>query len=125
MNDGLKGQGNLFYEDEYDAIDRGIASSGKTRKYLAGTLYPDRKADTGMSLFNRIMSPETDVHMNIGQLLKILQETRPDDFIFYLCDRFGFMRPQKKAELTAEERLDLLQERIKVRGLEVLFRDVM
>lgn len=91
------GQSVLFYEDQYDAIEKSIASSGKSKKEIASILYPGRKIETAMSLFSRALSPEnTDVHLSIEMIKTILQETRPDDFIFYLCDEFGFERPSQK-----------------------------
>jgi Icc-related predicted phosphoesterase len=38
----------------------------------------------------------TDVNLNIDILMVIMRETRPDDFINYLCDEFGFERPSRK-----------------------------
>lgn len=91
------GQQPLFYEDIYDAIEKAIASSGKTKKEIASILYPGRKIETATSLLSRALTPEnTDVNLNIEMILTILKETRPDDFIAYLCDEFGFERPIRK-----------------------------
>lgn len=60
-------------------------------------VYPGRQIETAKSLLSRAMSPEnTDVHLNVESLLTVMRETRPDDFIYFLCDEFGFSRPQKK-----------------------------
>lgn len=91
------GQQPLFYEDAYDAIEKAIAASGKTKKELAAVLYPGRQIETAKSLLTRALTPEnTDVHLSIEMLLTILRETRSDDFIYFLCDEFGFERPQRK-----------------------------
>ena len=87
----------LFYDDPYDALDKSIAFSGKTKKAIAAAIYPGRQPDTAKSLLSRAMSSEnTDVHLSIENLMALLRETRPEDFIYYLCDEFGFERPERK-----------------------------
>lgn len=112
-----KGQQPLFYEDPYDAIDKSIAASGKNRKELASVVYPGRKIETAMSLLTRAMSSEnTDVNLNIEMLLTILRETRPDDFIYFLCDKFGFERPprkdKEKFEKEIKKQVRILQDQV-------------
>ena len=100
------GQSNLFYEDFYDAIDKAIASSGRTKKELACILYPGRQIETAKSLLTRALSPEnTDVHLSIEALLTIMKETRPEDVIHFLCDEFGFERPMKRGRESFEREL--------------------
>jgi hypothetical protein len=89
--------GSLSYEGPYDAIEKSIAKSGKPKKAIACTIYPGRQPETAKSLFSRAMSPQnTDVRMSIENLLTIMRETTPEDFIYYLCDEFGFERPNRK-----------------------------
>lgn len=91
------GQQPLFYEDALDAIEKAIASSGKTKKEIAAIIYPGRQPETAKSLLSRALTSEnTDVHLSMEMILTILKETRADDFIFFLCDEFGFERPIKK-----------------------------
>ncbi|MCK9570044.1 hypothetical protein M0R72_13965 [Candidatus Pacearchaeota archaeon] len=89
---------HLFYDGPYDALEKSIALSGKTKKHIAEALWPGRQPETAKSLLSRALSPEnTDVHVNLENLLTILRETRPEDFLYYLCDEFGFERPDKKS----------------------------
>ena len=107
------GQQPLFYEDIYEAIEKAIGVSGKTKKELAMILYPGRQIDTAKSLLSRALSPEnTDVHLSIEMLITLLKETRPEDIIYYLCDEFGFERPHKKDTASFEREI-----KNKVRGL--------
>lgn len=86
-----------FYESAYDALEKSIAISGKTRKAIAEAVYPGRQIETAKSLLSRALSPENnDVHVNLENLQVIIKETRPDDFIFWMCDLYGFERPEKK-----------------------------
>lgn len=81
----------------YYILDRSIAISGKTKKEIAAAIYPGRKPETAKSLLSRAMSSENmDVHLSIENILIIIKETRPDDFLYFLCDEFGFERPSKK-----------------------------
>ena len=97
------------FDDAYDALNQSIAETGRTRKEIAARLYPGRKIETAMSLFTRKMTPEnTDVHLTEEDVEAIMEATRPDDYIFHLCDKFGFERPvRKKAALEADIRLTL------------------
>lgn len=98
------GQQPLFYEDVYDAIEKAIASAGKTKKEIASVIYPGRRIETAMSLLTRALSPEnTDVNLNAEMLLTIMRECRPNDVINFLCDEFGFERPSKKDKTSFEK----------------------
>lgn len=92
-----KQENYLFYDGPFDALEKSIALSGKTKKAVAAAVYPGRNQDTAKSLLSRALSPEnTDVHLSVENLLTTMRETRPDDIIYYLCDEFGFERPDKK-----------------------------
>lgn len=98
------GQERLFFEDVYDALEKSIAASGKSKKDIAAKVYPGRKIETAMSLLTRAMTPEnTDVNLNMEMLLVILHETSPDNFIHFLCDEFGFERSVRKDKETFEK----------------------
>lgn len=85
------------YDDVYDALGQSIAETGRPRKALAARIWPGRKLSTAEGLFSRAMSPEnTDVNLTEEMVEVIMEETRPDDYIFYLCDKFGFERPLRK-----------------------------
>ncbi|MEN6375567.1 MAG: hypothetical protein ABFD75_12435 [Smithella sp.] len=87
----------LFYDGPYDALEKSIAYSGKTKKSIASSLYPGRQSETAKSLLSRAMSPEnTDVRLSIENMLVLMKETRPDDLLYFLCDYFGFERPKRK-----------------------------
>lgn len=89
----------LFYDGPYDALQKSIATSGKPQKEIACHLYPGRDISTAKSLLSRAMSPENmDVHLSVEKIEAIMDETRPDDFIFYLCDKYGFERPSRKTK---------------------------
>ena len=91
--------GYLFYDGPYDALQKSIATSGKNQKEIASILWPGRDIGTAKSLLSRSLSPEnTDVHLSPEKLLTIMKETRPEDFIFFLCDEFGFERPVKRVK---------------------------
>ncbi|MGA2332287.1 MAG: hypothetical protein ABSG75_11060 [Syntrophales bacterium] len=97
----------LFYDGPYDAIDKAIANSGKTKKAVASVIYPGRQPETAKSLLSRALSPDnTDVRLSVENLEAILNETRPDDYIFYLCDKYGFERPNRKLKKDFRKELE-------------------
>jgi hypothetical protein len=93
----MDNNGYLFYDSAYDALEKAIAQSGKPKKAIASIVYPGRQPETAKSLLSRALAPDnTDVRISIENLITILRETRANDFIFYLCDEFGFERPNRK-----------------------------
>lgn len=102
-----------YYDDIYEAIDLQIMVSGKSKKELAAVLYPGRQIETAKSLFSRAMSPEhTEVNLNIEKLMALLDQAGAEHVINYLCDRYFFQRPQKRAieaaHLEENEKIDSL-----------------
>jgi hypothetical protein len=92
---------DFMYEGPEDALEKSIVISGKTRKEVAGALYPDCAIETAKSRLSRALSTEHhDVNISLGHLLIIMRDTRPDDFINFLCDKFGFNRPDRKSTET-------------------------
>jgi hypothetical protein len=114
----------LFYDGPQDSLEKSILLSGKTKKAVATVVYPDCQPETAKSRLSRALSTEhTDVNVSIGNLLTIMRETRPDDFIYYLCDEFGFERPAKKT--SDRIRQDIASEVIEInRRLGVLIRQL-
>jgi hypothetical protein len=95
----MNSQDELFYDGPYDALEKAIAASGKNKKTIATMLYPGCQPETAKSRFSRALSPEyTDVNITLENLIAILRESRPDDFLYWICDAFGFERPQKKTK---------------------------
>lgn len=119
-------QNPLFYEDQYDALNRGIVTSGKPMKEIACMVYPGLPLENAKSRFSRALSPENqECKLNIDGLMAVLDNTEPEHFIYFLCDRYGYLRPGRKKEMSAKERLHLIEDRIKAKGLDVLFKDVL
>ncbi len=119
-------QGYLFYDDQYDALNRCIISSGKPQKEIACIVYPGMPVENAKSRFSRALSPENhDCKLSIDGLIAVLDNTEPEHFVHFLCDRYGYMRPPRKRDLTDAEQLQMLRDRIKSRGLDVLFKDVL
>lgn len=87
----------LFYDSIEDAMEKSIIASGKTKKEIASVLYPDCQIETAKSRLSRALSPEhSDVNISTGHMLATMNAARPDDVIYFLCDQFGFIRPDKK-----------------------------
>jgi len=99
VKDMVKYERFADYTSAHDALRRSIIVSGVPQKEIASILWPrTQKIDTAKSLLSRALSPETDVKLNLEQILTIMRETRPEDFIYFLCDQFGFDRPKRKTK---------------------------
>ena len=105
----------LFYDGPLDAIEKSIAVSGKPKKAIAESVWPGRQPETAKSLLSRALSPDnTDVNLSVENLLVIMREARPDDFIYFICDEFGFERPDKKTPDKIKQ--DIAEEVKQIRG---------
>lgn len=107
-------QDKLFYDDPYETIVATIARSGKSIKEIAIKLYPGSTPETARAKLSRALSPDNqDVKLCIDKILAILDMTDPELFVNFICDRYRYKRPEKAHELSDEERLQVLQERLK------------
>lgn len=98
-----------MYEDIYQALNQSIVETGTSRKKLALTIYPGTPVATAQSKFTRAMNPENgDVHLSAEMILTIMEETRSEDVIYFLCDRFGFKRPERKPAALESQLLEKL-----------------
>lgn len=102
----MSGQQPLFYEDGYDALTKGIAISGKSRKAIAMAIWPGKGEGQAQSMLTRALSPEGDVKLNIENLEVILNEIDAAHFVYYLCDRYGFDRPPRKDRKAFEKSIN-------------------
>lgn len=100
-------QGYLFYENAYDALTKTINQSNIPQKEIACAIYPGCEMSTAKSRFSRAMSPESDVKLHLENIITILKMAGASDFIFYLCDEFGFERPQRKAKKDVRRELEV------------------
>jgi len=95
-----KVQGKLFYEDIYDALQKMVHGNAYDlrMKEIASSLFPSKKPETARNTLSRALAEEyPDVNLNPGEMVKLMELSgRPEDVIYYLCDRFNFERPPRK-----------------------------
>jgi hypothetical protein len=93
-------QGNLFYEDIYDALQKMVHGNayGFSMKEIAARLWPAKKPETARSTLSRAITEEySDINLDPQEVEKSMEITgRPEDIIYYFCDKFGFERPVRK-----------------------------
>lgn len=92
--------GEITYESPYDALEKSIAISGMSKKEIASILFPNtQKLETAKSRLSRALNPEDKgENLNPDQIIAFMEATRPEDFLYYLCDRFNFPRPIRKSQ---------------------------
>ena len=79
---------SLFYEDFFDAVEKQISASGKTRKEIASRLFPGRSADTAKSLLSRALSRDnTDVRLTVECLEALMDFCGSEHIMAYFADR--------------------------------------
>ena len=92
--------GEITYESPYDALEKSIAVSGMSKKEIASILFPNtQKLETAKSRLSRALNPEDKgENLNPDQVIAFMEATRPEDFLYYLCDYFNFTRPVRKSQ---------------------------
>jgi hypothetical protein len=91
--------GEITYDDPYDAFEKSISLSGTPKKVVASILFPNtRKEETAKSRLSRALNPkDKGENLNPDQIIALMEATRPEDFIYFLCDYFNFPRPLRKS----------------------------
>ncbi len=108
------GQGKLFFDDPYETLTYTISTSGKTFKEVAAKVFPgSANLDTAKNKLSRALTADnTDVPLKIEIILAILDETTPEHFINFLTDRYRWSRSEPPRELTPDQELKLLKEKL-------------
>lgn len=99
----------LIYEDINDAISRMVNGNpmGISLKQIAMELWPSRNPNTARSALSRAMSSDyKDMRLSPQELDKLMEITgRPEDIIFFLCDKYSYERPAKKDKVSFEREI--------------------
>lgn len=88
--------GRLFYEDEYDALQTMVASSGKTVKELAAALWPDMKHESRYAKFKDCLDRKGSEQFKFSQVVLLMKMCERYDPLMYQCDETLHARPDRK-----------------------------
>lgn len=97
----------LFYDDEYDAINRAIGESGKPFKLVAAHIFPDMKPESAYARLKECCSPVGDQRLSFGQVIRLMAYCEQYDPLMYACDETLHARPDRKAP--ADEAVALME----------------
>lgn len=87
----------LFYDDEFDAIQQAISSSGKDFKTVAGHMFPDMKPESAYARLKACCSPTGDQRLTFGQTIRLMRFCETYDPLMHACDETLHARPDRKA----------------------------
>lgn len=88
--------GRLFYEDEFDALQTMVGSSGKTVKQCAMHLWPDMKPESAYAKFKDCINPKGSEQFRFSQVIALMQFCERYDPLLYQCDETLHARPDRK-----------------------------
>lgn len=108
----------LFYEDEYEALQLMVSSSGKSVKEIAAFLWPAMKPESAYAKLKACLNPKGDERLSFGQVIALAKFCNQFDPLMYFCDETLHARPDRK---TAEDESVKLVETIE-RSLDVVER---
>lgn len=83
----------LFYDDEFDAIDRAIGESGKPFKTIASHMFPDMRAESAYARLKACCSPVGDQRLTFGQVVRLITASIHAACRAGLRQLFGLLRP--------------------------------
>jgi len=86
----------LFYEDEYDALQTMVGSSGKTVKQCALHLWPEMKAESAYAKFKDCLNANGSEQFKFGQVVELMRFCERYDPLMYQCDETLHARPDRK-----------------------------
>jgi len=98
-------QEKLWYEDEYEALQMMISSSGRSVKEVAAFLFPERKPESAYARLKACLNPEKDERLTFGQIIAAMKFCERFDPLMYACDETLHARPDRKAPADEEVRL--------------------
>ena len=98
----------LFYDDEFDALNRMIADSDRTLKEVACFLRVDLKPESAYAWLKACLSPHGDQRLKFGQILAAMNFCQRFDPLYFACDELSQSRP---VPVTKEEELTVLLRR--------------
>lgn len=87
----------LFYDDEFDAIQSAIGSSGKQFKTVAAHMFPDMKPESAYARLKDCCNPTGTQRLTFGQVVRLMQFCEAYDPLLYACDETLHARPDRKA----------------------------
>jgi len=95
----------LFYEDEYDALQTMIGSSGKSLKECASFLWPDMKQASAYAKLQARLDRTGDEQFSWRQVIALMTFCDAFDPLLDACDQTMHARPDRKAPADEEVRL--------------------
>lgn len=86
----------LFYEDEYEALQLTVSSSGKSIKEVAAFLWPAMKPESAYAKLKNCLNPKGDERLSFGQVIALAKFCNQFDALLYFCDETLHARPDRK-----------------------------
>lgn len=83
----------LFYDDEFDALNRTIANSDREFKQVAAFLFPHLKPESQYARLKSCLNPEKDERLTFGQIIAMCGFCANYDALFFMCDELHYDRP--------------------------------
>jgi len=86
----------LFYDDEFEALQLMVSSSGKSVKEIAAFLWPDMKPESAYAKLKSCLNPKGDENLRFGQVIALMKFCNSFDPLYYACDDTLHARPDRK-----------------------------
>ena len=89
-------QTKLFYEDEFEALQLMVSSSGKSVKEVALHLWPDMKPESAYAKLKACLNPRGDENFRFSQVIELMKFCNSYEPLQFACDETMHARPDRK-----------------------------
>jgi hypothetical protein len=90
-------QMKMFYEDEFEALQVMVSSSGKSIKEISAFLWPDMKPESAYAKLKACLNPKGDESFRFSQVIALMKFCNCYDPLYYICDETMHARPDRKS----------------------------
>lgn len=98
-------QTELFYDDEFQALQMMVANGQKTTKQLAAHLFPHLKPDSAYARLKACFNPDRDERLTFGQIVAAMKFCDAYDPLYFVADETEHARPERRAPKDEEANL--------------------
>lgn len=88
-------QSEMFFEDEFEALNLMISNSGKPFKEVASHVFPHRKPDSAYARLKACLNPDKDERLTFGEIISLMKFCECYEPLMYACDETLHARPPR------------------------------
>ncbi|MFA6204413.1 MAG: hypothetical protein WC710_14640 [Gallionella sp.] len=98
-------QQQMWFDDEFEALNLMVSNSKRSPKELAGFLFPHLKQDSAYARLKACLSPDKDERLTFGQIIAAMKFCECYEPLLFACDETCHARPARISPRDEEVKL--------------------